>query len=727
MDHSLASYNPALVALSLGIAAIASLTALDLAGRVRASQGLARHLWLAGGAFAMGTGIWSMHFVGMLAMDPDSHFAYGIPLTLASLLASLLASALALATVQSGHLTGPRLAVGALIMGSGVCLMHYIGMEAMLSVDSLRYRPDLFALSVVIAVLASAVALSLAFRLNPVGGRSPLWQRGLASLVMAAGISGMHYTGMSATSYRTLSYSASAPGIGTDRLAIVVALIATCIMLAALMMSIYDAHLSSRNAQLARSLQQANQELKDLVHHDVLTQLPNRLKLEEHLDELLEDNIDTFAVFFVDLDRFKQVNDGLGHHVGDELIKGAARRLQMAVRDSDLVARVGGDEFMVVTHQVARRGDAEALAQRIVSSLDKPFQIGNSMVKVSTSLGISLYPDHGRSKHALMVHADAAMYRAKQQGRNNFQFFALDMTSEADRRSTLERRLTQAIEEDRLSLAYQPKIRVDSGEVSGVEALLRWHDEELGQVTPDEIIPVAEDCGLILPLGAWVLRTACRFSSEWLKESGEPLPVAVNISAIQLNHRGFVATIEAALAESELPPHLLELELTESTLVQNPDRALEVLSTLRNMGVLLSIDDFGTGYSNLTQLKYLPVDRLKIDRTFMQGVVDCEQDAAIVQAVISLARCLGLHIIAEGVESEEQLAFIRQLQGHEYQGYLFSKPVPAEELKALLAKGHLVAAAAAEPRHAPRDTPVREARLSGLEPEGRPSHPTGIA
>lgn len=319
----------------------------------------------------------------------------------------------------------------------------------------------------VIAVLASAVALHLAFRLNPVGGRTPLWQRGLASLVMAAGISGMHYTGMAATSYRALAHSVSTPGIGTDQLALVVALIATCIMLAALMMSIFDAHLSSRNAQLACSLQKANQELKDLVHHDVLTQLPNRLKLEEHLDELLDNKVDTFAVFFVDLDHFKQVNDGLGHHVGDELIKGAARRLQMAVRGSDLVARVGGDEFMVITREVGSRDNAEALAQRIVSSLDKPFQIGNSMVKVSTSLGISLYPEHGRGKHALMVHADAAMYRAKQQGRNNYQFFASDMTSESDRRSTLVRRLTLAIEQGRLELAYQPKIRIDSGKVSG--------------------------------------------------------------------------------------------------------------------------------------------------------------------------------------------------------------------------------------------------------------------
>ncbi|MBY6031500.1 EAL domain-containing protein [Halomonas sp. DP8Y7-1] len=684
MDHTVASYHPALVVLSLAIAAIASLTALDLAGRVKSSRGLARQLWLAGGAFAMGTGIWSMHFVGMLAMDTASRSAYNIPLTLVSLLAALLASALALATVQGGRLTWPRLTSGAIIMGTGVCLMHYIGMEAMLSITELRYRIDLFLASVAVAVVASALALTLAFRLNREGIRSPLWQRGLAALIMAVGIAGMHYTGMAATSYQRVPMAVDAGGLGNGQLAFLVALASIFIMVTALLISIYDAHLSSRNALLADSLQRANQELKDLVHQDALTQLPNRLKLEEHLDAMIATESASFAVFFVDLDRFKQVNDSLGHHAGDELIKGAAARLKSAVRDGDLVARVGGDEFMIVAGPNITHGDAEAMARRILSALDKPFQIHKSMVKVSTSLGISLHPENGRSRHDLMVHADAAMYSAKQNGRNTYQFFAPDMTHAADRRSILEQRLRHALDNDGLTLAYQPKINVHSGQVAGVEALLRWHDEELGQIAPDEAIPLAEDCGLILPLGEWVLRTACRFSCQWMEETGQALPVAVNISAIQLNHRGFVDTIKTVLTDTGLPPNLLELELTETCLVQNPDRAMEVLGTLRELGVLMSIDDFGTGYSNLTQLKNLPVDRLKIDRSFMEDIANNSQDAAIVRAVISLARSLGLHIIAEGIENSEQLAFISKLQGHEYQGYLFSKPVPAAELRRLL-------------------------------------------
>ncbi|MEE3215096.1 MAG: MHYT domain-containing protein, partial [Pseudomonadota bacterium] len=367
MDHTVASYHPALVVLSLAIAAIASLTALDLAGRVKSSRGLARQLWLAGGAFAMGTGIWSMHFVGMLAMDTASRSAYNIPLTLVSLLAALLASALALATVQGGRLTWPRLTSGAIIMGTGVCLMHYIGMEAMLSITELRYRIDLFLASVAVAVVAAALALTLAFRLNREGIRSPLWQRGLAALIMAVGIAGMHYTGMAATSYQRVPMAVDAGGLGNGQLAFLVALASIFIMVTALLISIYDAHLSSRNALLADSLQRANQELKDLVHQDALTQLPNRLKLEEHLDAMIATESASFAVFFVDLDRFKQVNDSLGHHAGDELIKGAAARLKSAVRDGDLVARVGGDEFMIVAGPNITHGDAEAMARRILS------------------------------------------------------------------------------------------------------------------------------------------------------------------------------------------------------------------------------------------------------------------------------------------------------------------------------------------------------------------------
>ncbi|MGC3873932.1 putative bifunctional diguanylate cyclase/phosphodiesterase [Halomonas sp. GXIMD04776] len=686
MTDFYSSYNLALVALSFGVAAIASLTALDLAGRVRASKGAAGHAWLIGGAFAMGTGIWAMHFIGMLAMEMHANVGYGTTLTVISLIAAILSSALALAIVQTGNLTNYRLAFGSLVMGIGICFMHYVGMEAMQTAGTISYRPSLFLVSVVISVSASALSLWLAFRLNPnhARSRSPLWHRSIAALVMAVGISGMHYTGMAAAMLPEGEMHQMAGGISHNQLAIVIALISSCIMLAALMISIYDAHLSSRTAQLANSLQQANQELKGMVHRDPLTQLPNRLLLEERLDSLMASANSEFAVFFVDLDRFKNVNDSYGHHVGDELIKHVASRLQAAIRESDTVARVGGDEFMVLASSSAKREGYAALARHIVSTLDKPFQIANSIVKVSSSVGISLYPEHGDDKHDLMIHADAAMYSAKERGRNNFQFYEHGMSSLAERRSLLERRLRMAIDDDTLSLAYQPKVHVVTGEITGLEALLRWNDEKLGVVTPDEIIPIAEDTGLILPLGEWVLHTACRYSVESARDTNSILPVAVNISALQLNSRHFVTVVKRVLSESGLPPECLELELTESALIQDPDHALPILNELRELGVMLSIDDFGTGYSNLAQLKRFPIQRLKIDRTFMSDVTTNAQDAAIVQAVIALARSLDLQVVAEGIESEEQLSFIRQLHGHQYQGYLCSKALFPNELEAFL-------------------------------------------
>jgi len=692
MTHEPASYNLALVALSFAVAALASLTALDLAARVRGSKGAPGIAWLVGGAFAMGTGIWAMHFIGMLAMEMPEQVGYGIVLTTLSLLAALLSSALALFIVQSGKLTNFRLAFGSLVMGTGICLMHYVGMAAMSTAGSITYEPVLFLVSVVISVSASGLSLWLAFRLTPSAKRprAPFWQRGLAAVVMAIGISGMHYTGMAAA---VMPHGGMMPmdgGISPDQLAIVIALIATCIMLAAMMISIYDAHLSSRNAQLAGSLQRANSELKDMVYRDSLTQLPNRLLLEERLETLLQQTDNAFAVLFVDLDRFKNVNDSLGHHVGDELIKRAATRLQAAIRETDTVARVGGDEFMVLASSNNGREGFSALARRIVSTLDQPFQISESIVKVSSSVGISLYPDHGLDKHALMVHADAAMYCAKERGRNNFQLYEPNMSSQAERRTLIEQRLRLAIDNNGLTLAYQPKVNVLSGEITGVEALLRWNDDELGAVMPDEIIPIAEDTGLILPLGEWVLRTACQYSADWSGHDEGPMAVAVNISAIQLNNRHFTTLVKKVLCETGLPADLLELELTESTLIQNPDRALTILNELRELGITLSIDDFGTGYSNLAQLRRFPIQRLKIDRTFMSGVTTNAQDAAIVQAVIALALSLDLQVVAEGIETEEQLSFIRQQQGHQYQGYLCSKALPADDLKAFLVDRQLV-------------------------------------
>nr|WP_298414197.1 EAL domain-containing protein [uncultured Halomonas sp.] len=689
MTNAYTGYDLTLVALSLLVAVTASLAGFYLAARVRTSQGLSRKLWWVGGSLVMGLGIWSTHFIGTRAAPVTADLPRDLLPTLISLAFGVLTSALAFAIIQTRVLGACKLLLGGSVMGVGIALLHYIGISALHIGGPTSYDPLLFMLSIVIAVSGSMGALLLSFRLKlEKGSRIPLWKIHLSALVMGVAIAGMVYTAVAAVEFpqqgAALQIGATAP----DRLAFTIAFVAIGIMLIVLMLSVYDAHLASSNARLAASLRKANYELKALVSRDPLTRLPNRLLLEERLDTLLARSGSgpekEFAVFFVDLDRFKTINDSLGHHIGDELIQQVASRLKVAVRNSDMLARVGGDEFMIVSAENTNKSSSAMIAQRIVSSLGKAFQIDDNLIRITTSVGISRYPADGDDKHALMIHADAAMYFAKDAGRNMFKFFESGMISVTEKRARLESRLRDAIDNNALTLAYQPKVNVITGEIAGVEALLRWHDAELGQVTPDEIIPVAEETGLILPIGEWVLKTACQQSMDWHAQGYPLLKMAVNLSAIQLNNRHFVEVVKRVLKETQLPPHCLELELTESAIMQNPDRASMILRRLRKLGIALSIDDFGTGYSNLSQLKRFPISCLKIDRSFTSGVNSDIQDAAIVKAVVALAHSLNLEVVAEGIETPEQLAFIREIKGQQYQGYLCSKALSSEDFQAFL-------------------------------------------
>ncbi len=682
------SYDWALVALSFVVAVMASYSALDLAGRVRASTGIAKRLWLWGGAFAMGTGIWAMHFIGMLAYVMPVRMGYDFTMTAISMAAAVFASALALKIVNVAHLTRLHMASGGLAMGLGICVMHYLGMEAMEMTPPIHYDPTIFSLSVLIAVAASTAALFLAFRLNDKNRRTPIWHRLVAALVMGVGICGMHYTGMAAAEMAPDAVGAGASSMSPTQMSVSIALVAGCIMLSGLVLSIFDAHLASRNAKLASSLQEANDELKSMVLHDTMTRLPNRLLFEEKLSQFLtiaKRQQQPFSVLFVDLDRFKNVNDSLGHHIGDQLIKQAAKRLTAALREDDIVARVGGDEFLVLTPPATDIEQSAGIARRIVDAMASAFEIEGSEIRISSSVGISCYPQNGQDGHELMVHADAAMYNAKASGRNNFQFFEAGMVSKAEQRNHIEKRLRLALDNETLTLAYQPKISAADNSLTGLEALLRWHDDELGIVPPDKVIPLAEDTGLILPLGEWVLRTACKQTLAW-HQHGQftKVPVAVNLSPVQLNQHDFIERVVAILNETGLDPRYLELELTESAVMQNPDRANTILTALRDLGIKISIDDFGTGYSNLAKLKRFPIDRLKIDRSFTAGVTKDAQDAAIVKAVIALAHSLQLDVVAEGVETQDQLEFIRSLQGEQYQGFLCSKALSPADLEAFM-------------------------------------------
>ena len=391
------------------------------------------------------------------------------------------------------------------------------------------------------------------------------------------------------------------------------------------------------------------------------------------------------ALLFLDLDRFKIVNDSLGHSFGDLLLQEVAERLKRSARQQDTVARVGGDEFLIAVTTVKTVADAAAVAERIIEAMSAEFVIQEHRFSVSCSIGISIFPEHGTDRETLIRNADAAMYCAKESGPNTFQFFTADMNTQLVERLTMENALRLALDRKELFLLYQPQMDIATGAIIGLEALLRWQHPELGLVSPDKFIRVAENSGLIIPIGEWVLRTACAQVRQWQDEGLLIVPVAVNVSALQFRHAGFPAVFRNLLCGTGLDPRHLELELTESTLLSNADVMFPMLEELRAMGLKLAIDDFGTGYSSLSYLKQLPVSKLKIDRSFIRDVAVDPDDAAITAAIISMAKALNLKVIAEGVENESQMSFLRAHQCDLIQGYYFSKPLTADEVAEKLA------------------------------------------
>jgi diguanylate cyclase (GGDEF)-like protein len=440
---------------------------------------------------------------------------------------------------------------------------------------------------------------------------------------------------------------------------------------------------------------EAEARVRQLAYYDSLTGLPNRVLFLDRLAQALESarrHNQKAALLFLDLDNFKRINDTLGHGIGDELLKIMASRLSHCLRASDAVsrpapntaARLGGDEFTVLLSEIKTENDAAIVAQRILDSLGKPMNLAAHEVMVTPSIGIAVFPQDGDNVESLLKHADLAMYFAKHSGANRFQYFQAAMNEMALRRLTLENHLRQAIAHGELSLYYQPQMDLGTGEISGMEALLRWHNQELGNVPPAEFISVAEESGLILPIGDWILRTACQQAKQW-RDRGVPLPrVAVNVSVMQFVHRTFLDTIQRVLAETGLEPALLELEITESLLMKDPQGAAIVLRALKALGVRVAIDDFGTGYSSLSRLKELPIDCLKIDRSFVHGINAHENDRAIATAVIAMAESMNLRVIAEGVETSVEADFLRAKRCGEMQGFLISRPLPPEQAESFL-------------------------------------------
>lgn len=961
-----ATYDYRLVSLSVVIAVFASYTALDLAGRVTATRDQARLAWLIGGATAMGTGIWSMHYTGMLAFRLPMRVYYHLPTVILSLLAAIFASFIALWVVSRPRVTKLHILGGSLLMGAGIATMHYTGMAAMRLAAHHHYHMGLWLLSVLLAVVISLAALWLTIHFREENrGR---FLKFAISLVMGLAIPVMHYTGMAAVSYMPTNTAPNlSNAIDISVLANSAIILITLITLAsALLSSLVDRRFSAQARELALSEQRyqhlfesnphptfvfdlqtlsflavnqaaitkygfsseefqarkitnlhssevlgrlleatqsdvpteaqhrhkdgtpfdvelslriiswadkpaglllanditerkrneqmeterrnfletitQNQPLEEsldqLVHilenqlpgalcsilmqkpsrvchvvassfskeisvglegfgleeiaealgltadrqenaltddfpgqcperelsewakalslkscwsapvvdaharllgviavffrdlrpytsqdrnrlqvaagmasiaiehrrltdrlsyqaqHDALTGLPNRFLLGDRLEQAIaysNRHRSGLAVLLLDLDGFKYINDSLGHQAGDEVLVEVSRRLRSVTRQVDTVARIGGDEFCLVSSDVRSADDALKIAQTCLDVLRKPILIGGRDYAVSASIGISCYPEHGQVPELLQQHADAAMYHAKFNGKNGFQVFTPELNAHLRESVQLMSDLRGALDNGQFRLEYQPQFLAD-GELVGFEALLRWDHPERGAIPPSTFIPIAEETGLVVPIGKWVLDQACRQVAAWRAAGYETLRVAVNVSTLQLERPDWVATISAALTSNGLPPSALELELTESVVMKNCERAAERLTELRTLGISAAIDDFGTGYSSLKYLQNLPIDTLKIDQSFVRNLNPLSNresgNGAIVRAIVTLAQQLGLRVVAEGVETNDELTMLRRLGCDLVQGYLFAKPMAVEACNLFLRKSY---------------------------------------
>ncbi|SMG27810.1 putative bifunctional diguanylate cyclase/phosphodiesterase [Paraburkholderia susongensis] len=680
-------YNPLLVCLSLVVAFLASYTAMELSGSLNAlTSAKRRPLWLVGGAVSMGVGIWSMHFIGMLAFSLPIAVGYDFSITMASLFLAISVSLIALATASRGALSRRRLCVAGTVMGAGVAAMHFTGMQAMQMSPGIEYTIWRVVLSVGVAIGASMAALWLAFTLRTPHVEHVVVKRLGAAFIMAFAIAGMHYFGMSAANFAAGSLCLAGGKLDANWLALVVTATSFTVLVGTL------ALLGFHTSSLSISLRRANRQLQHLGTHDALTNLPNRQQLSSRIERAVAEcarRQSPFAVLFIDLDGFKSINDSLGHGVGDDLLQVCAERLREGLRHTDMVARLGGDEFVIVVENVAENmadaSPAAAVANGVLRRLGEEIVVNGLSLRVSASIGIAFYPRDGGDADELLHSADAAMYAAKQGGRNTFRVFEPKMNHTALKSLILQRDLQRALSAGELSVSFQPKFSVASKSMTGVEALIRWHHPELGEVAPLEFIPIAERSGLIVEIGDWVLREVCRNIALWDAQGLPAISVAVNLSPIQFNVPDLVGRVDALVGAAGVDPCRLMFEITETAAMQNIEKTSSTIEALQSRGYTVAIDDFGTGYSSLGYLQRFRFDQIKIDGSFMRDLdEDGQRGSALLSAVVTLARALQIEVVAECVETESQFRRLRELACDQMQGFLLSRPLPAADFLAFL-------------------------------------------
>ncbi|WP_230527282.1 putative bifunctional diguanylate cyclase/phosphodiesterase [Rosenbergiella nectarea] len=673
------TWDSGLVLASVFIAFLASFSALDTVARVADSRGMKALFWLIGGGAAMGIGIWSMHFIGMMAMHFQMPMRYNPGETVFSIIVAVVGSIIALwAVFRHNQFTLTNLLIGSIILGSSVIAMHYTGMAGLRISQPIVWHKTPVIISIIIAYTASAVALWLAFRLrNNYAG--VLNRRFFAALIMGAAIAGMHYTGMYAAHFES-TMQVLPGGVGSQRLIIWVFMFTLIILGSNLFGSMIESQL--RVSRMTTKLKQTNEELRQMALHDPLTTLANRTLFEDKLNDYIQSakyNSSSFSLLYMDLDGFKMVNDAYGHDIGDKLLVEVAKRLNAAVNPSDILARVGGDEFVLLSNANSEM-DASLLAEKLVAAIEPEFLVEAFELRVSLSIGIAMFPAHGIEAREMLFNADSAMYHTKNSGRNGFSIYQPSMSPIGRSQVQLKNELWRAIHNNELRLFYQPKLNVTSGEIIGYEALVRWQHPERGLKTPDKFLPIAEQTGMILLLGEWVLNEACHQLAIWHQQGADHLSISVNLSAQQFEQKSLIYLVTRTLEEYRLAPKKLILEITETTAMRYPQESIKILEELKAIGVQVAIDDFGTGYSSLLYLQNMPATELKIDRAFINSIGHKDTDPQLLSMIIELAKNMNLNIVAEGVESEEQQTYLVNLGCDVHQGYYFSRPVPPSEI-----------------------------------------------
>jgi diguanylate cyclase len=790
------SYDLSLVILSIIVAISASSIALDISSRLNVASGVARTIWLLTGTLVMGLGIWSMHFIAMLALNMSIQVTYNAPIVIISIIPALISCGIAFYMTSKQIVKTTQLLIGAFFIGTGIISMHFIGMEAMQMKAEIFYNPYLWSLSVIIAYITSLAALYLLFFLREMTKFQ--WKKIGSAIIMGFAISGMHYTGMAAAMFHPTHQQHHMMGASLNNILLAYGIgIGMLMILGLTLIFVFvDRRLKAQSVELEKKFQSviesandaiiltdkmgtvtywnkgANQlfeftkeevvgqdiqiiiperykephrkgmerylstkiphvvgktvelyglkkdgsefpiemslatwqtekdiyfssiirditerklseeKINSLVYLDPLTDLPNRRLLYDRLASVLDQsriNMQILSILFISLDRFKLINDTFGHQTGDLLLVDVTKRLKGCITKTDTLSRVGGDEFILLLTNTDYVETAKH-AKEILDVLNKPFHLNGHDMFISSSIGISMFPSNGKDRETLIKNADLAMSRIKEQGKNAFQFFTPEMNETISRKTKLEIGLRKGLEQEEFNIYYQPQIEIKTGSLIGVEALIRWNHSELGFISPAEFIPLAEESGIIVDIGEWVIQKACNQNKLWQKSGFPPFRVAVNISARQFSQSNLTEIVNKALTDSGLDPKYLELELTES-IIQNSKSAISTMHKLKSMGIHLSIDDFGTGYSSLSYLKQFPIDTLKIDQYFTRNIQEDVKDAALVDTIIKMAHNFELNVIAEGVETLYQLEFLKNRNCDQAQGYYFSKPLPVEEFE----------------------------------------------